>query len=89
MVDLIPTDAVDDNLPTTIINPTSHDFSCTYDTMGNGTPIKYTIKSRESGTYPRRVACHIAKKLTDFIVNQNTGVITQALKEKTYNGLFI
>lgn len=86
---LKPVGGIDFDKPTTIINTTSQDFTCTYDTHGTGNPISYTIKSRESGTFPYKVAVHIAKHLAKHIVGKKSGVITQAAKEEVYNSLFI
>lgn len=86
---LLPSDTPDKTKQTTIMNPTSDDFTCTYDTNHNGMPLSYTIKSREAGTFPYEVAIHIAKKLAYHMASNKGGVITQARKEKIYNDLFI
>lgn len=86
---LTSVDHVDLEKPTTIVNPTSYDFTCTYDLNRDGNPVSYTIKSRESATYPYKIAIHVAKHLTKFIVNKLSGVKTQALKKKTFDSLFV
>jgi hypothetical protein len=69
----------DNQRPVYIFNPTSSDFTCTYDTNGDGNPLSYTIGSREAKKFPQVIAQHIAKKLTEQIVGKLPGVITDTI----------
>jgi len=75
--------------PVTIINPTSEDFICRHDTNRDKNPITYTLKSREATTFPREVAEHIARKLTDLILVNRKTIITNKQKEEVYNSIFL
>jgi len=41
-----------------IVNPSSHDFTCTHDSNEDGNPITYTIKSRQGLMLKRFIADH-------------------------------
>lgn len=73
----------------TIINPTSDDLTYTYDVNEDGKPVSYTVKSRESGTFKRVVANHIAKHITTHILNQRNTYATPEQIKAIYDSLFI
>jgi hypothetical protein len=66
-----------------IINPTSHDFTCTHDSNADRKPITYTIKSREGLMLKRYIADHVAQKLCTQILSDYKGVVTEEIIDKT------
>lgn len=55
-------------MPLILYNPTSKDFCTTYDTNGDGHPIQYCVKSRESATFDDPISFHMQKHLADYVL---------------------
>ena len=66
-----------------IINPSSHDFTCTHDSNSNGKPITYTIKSREGLRLKRYIADHVSQKLCTQILSNNEKPVSEQLFNDT------
>lgn len=58
-----------------VYNPTKEDFTCTYDTNGDGQPLSYTVNSMDIAFFPDFIAEHVKKHLADKII-QARGVKT-------------
>jgi len=72
-----------------IFNPTSDDFTHTYDVSGTGSPVPFTIGSRESIKLPKRIADHLAKHLRNRIVGKMPGVITDTIVEEVNKTIYL
>lgn len=66
-----------------IVNPSSKDFSCTYDTNEDRKPVTYTIKSREGAMLKRFIADHVSHKLCTQILSDYKGIVTEEIFDKT------
>lgn len=66
-----------------IVNPSSHDFSCTHDSNADRNPPTYTIKSREGLMLKRYIADHVSEKLCTQILADYKGIVTQDMIDKT------
>jgi hypothetical protein len=66
-----------------IVNPSSHDFTCTHDSNSDHKPITYTIKSRQGLMLKRYIADHISFKLCTEILSSNEKTVSQELFDKT------
>ena len=66
-----------------IINPTSHDFICQHDSNADGSPVTYTIKSKQGLKLKRYIADHVSQKLCTQILSEYRGVVTQKMLDYT------
>lgn len=51
----------------TILNPSSHDFTITYDINEDNDPVSYTIHALQHEEFPEVIADHIAEHLATEI----------------------
>lgn len=70
-----------------IINPSSKDFSCTYDSNEDGKPITYTIKSLEGIMLKRYIADHVSMKLCTQMLSGHKSPVSDELFEKTLKSI--
>ena len=70
-----------------IINPTSHDFTCQHDSNADGSPVTYTIKSKQGLKLKRYIADHISQKLCTQILSEYRGVVSQELIDRTLKNI--
>lgn len=66
-----------------IVNPSSHDFTTTYDSNEDHKPVTYTIKSRQGLMLKRYIADHVSEKLCTQILSDYKGIVSQELTDKT------
>lgn len=70
-----------------IVNPSSHDFTCTHDSNEDRKPITYTIKSREGVMLKRYIADHVSLKLCEDILSSSKSMVTEELFDKTLQSI--
>ena len=66
-----------------IVNPSSHDFSCTHDSNEDGNLVTYTVKAQQGLMLKRYIADHVSSKLCTQILSNNKGAVTSELFAQT------
>lgn len=51
-----------------LYNPTNKDFCTTYDINGDGNPIQYCVKARDTAEFKGELGYHMLKHLSRFIM---------------------
>jgi hypothetical protein len=68
-----------------IYNPLNENFTTTYDTNGDGNPLRYTLHAQEIESFDDPIAKHLAHHLAHKIAQKNHGKGTYEMAyEKAY-----
>lgn len=70
-----------------LYNPTSEDFTVTYDVEGNNKPSSFTVPAKEIKTFSNKIGTHVRKHLADHIVNKRN-LLGGRASEEVYKDVF-